>query len=125
MREKITLKNKQKTKNKKTKKERKMFNKIVKKIKSFVNNVSINVRLKEVDDLYKHTIARAERAMKTESSLLLYVKNKGGEFEAAFPRPEPEDILWFWREFPARANKIEKLIIRSYTAAELGLKKLK
>ena len=101
-----------------------MFKQIINKVKNFINNVSIDSKLKEVDDLYKHTIARAERAMKVESGLLLYFKNKGGEFEAAFSRPDPEDILWFWREYPTRANKLEKLIIRSYTAAELGLKKL-
>lgn len=102
-----------------------MFKQVIKKIKNIFNRIDIDGKLKEVDNIYKNTIARAERAMRVESSLLLYAKNKGSEFEAAFPRPEPEDILWFWREFPTRANKIEKYIIRSYTAAELGLKKLK
>ena len=101
-----------------------MFKNIINKIKNIFNRVSIDAKLKEVDDLYKKEVARAERAMKIESGLLLYAKNKGGEFDAAFERPDPEDILWFWREFPARANKIEKYIISGYTASELGMKKL-
>lgn len=101
-----------------------MFNKIIKKIKNLFKSIDIDTKLKEVDEMYKETVSRAERAMKVESGLLLYYKNKGGEFEAAFNRPEPEDILWFVLEFPARANKLEKYIISGYTAAELGLKKL-